>query len=223
MQSKATEDIRENQAFDLDISLAKVYTKEIAVQKYFVAPPSETNDEGIGVHVNENGEIVACNLNLEHQELQSYESAIITITKLDTENGVFTAVPVVIVDPQAEEPATIDIAEGTYSVDIMLLREERYAGEMTIKAHSQSLEVVSTTGTETITYPDEDLLLPQTFTGGAVFEWTVSARDVESREKIIFSVFDEGPPEKVEQVSAALQHREACSELERAFIEPAFE
>ena len=220
-KSEATGDIIENEAFEKTVTLNKVYTKNIELQKYFVAPPSETNQEGIGIHLNEDGEITVCNLNMEPKELQSYESAVISLTKLDTENGALTTAPIIIFDPN-EEQNTIDLAAGKYLVDIMLLREERYEGEMTIEANSQGVEVSTTTGTETITYPDEDVLIPQTFTGGASYHLEISESDLENSNTIVFSVFDEGPPKYVEQVSAPLMHREACSILQENVITPDF-
>jgi hypothetical protein len=222
-KSEATDDIRQNEAFEKMIVLDKIYTRNIRLQKYFVAPPSETNEEGIGIHMDESGEITACNRNLEQQELQAYESAMISLTKLDPENGVFTSVPIVVYNPTSETPATLDIAPGRYLVDIMLLREERYPGEMTIKANSQGLTVTTATVTETITYPEEDLLVPQAFTGGAVFTWAVTSQDLEASDTMVFNIFDEGDPKTLEQVNAPLAHREACSTLESVAIQPQFE
>ncbi len=222
-KSEATGDIRQATAVDKTIVLDKIYTRKILLQKYFVAPPSETNKEGIGVHIDEKGEIIACNRNLKPQELQAYESAIISLTKLDTENGVFATIPLVVYNPASEEPATLDIAPGRYLVDIMLLRDERYPGEMTIKANSQGITVATATGTDTITYPEEDLLMPQAFTGGAVFTWDVTAQDLESSDTIVFNIFDEGEPKLLEQVNAPLAHREACSALEATAIQPLFD
>lgn len=222
-KSEATGDIKQAISFDKTIVLDKIYTRNILLQKYFVAPPSETNEEGIGIHLDENGEITACNRNLESQELQAYESAMISLTKLDPENGVFATIPLVVYEPTSTESPSIDVAPGKYLVDIMLLREERYPGEMTIKANSEGLQVATATGTDTITYPEEDLLIPQAFTGGAVFTWDVTAQDLESSDTIIFNVFDEGEPKTLEQVNAPLAHREVCSTLEAPAIEPQFE
>lgn len=219
-KSAATGDLLQGSFFEKTIALDKVYGREIALEKYFVAPPSETNEEGIGVHLDENGVVAACNLNLEPKEVQSYESAIITLTKLDIENGIVSSVPTVVYDPNAEEPAMVDIAQGAYLVDVMLLREEKYPGEMTIKANSESITVVKTTGTEAITYPEEDVLVPQTFTGGAVYYWNVTAAELESGDTIVLPVIDEGAPETLEHISAALMHREGCVALNSVALKP---
>jgi hypothetical protein len=219
-KSAATGDIRQGSSFEETMILDQIYTMEIDMQKYFTPAPSETNDEGIGIHLDEAGEIVACNLNLEPKQLQSYETAILTLTKLDTENGIINSIPMVMFDPNADVPVTLDIAPGRYSVDILLLREERYLGEMTIEANSQAIEVTGTFDTETIYYPEDDLLIEQTFTGGAVYEWEVTDAQLASGRRILFSVFDEDMPKKVEEISAPLMHRETCSELEWNTIRP---
>ncbi len=215
-KSVATGDILQGQSFEKQVTLDKMYTKNIDILKYFVAPPSETNEEGIGIHLDENRNIIACNLNLEPQKFQPYESALITVTKLDPENGVLNAVPVALYNGTG----AIDIAAGQYYVDIMLLRQERYAGEMTIDANSEAIKYESLTGTETITYPDENILVPETFSGGSVFYWNVTTEELESSDTIQFAVFDEGIPKTIEQVSAPLLHRETCSVLEAEVIKP---
>lgn len=219
-KSVASGDILQGRSFEKTIVLDKVYSRELKIQKYFVAPPAETNQEGIGVHFDDAGNIIACNLNMDPKEFQPYESAIVSVTKLDPENGVLNTATTVVYEVATGEPTMLDIAAGVYYVDIMLLREERYAGEMTIEANSEAIEVSTTFGTETITYPEEDLLIPQTFTGGAAFVWEVSAEELENSNAILFSVFDEGVPKTVEQVSAPLLHREACSALQSTVIKP---
>lgn len=225
-KSVATGDILEGISFEKTIKLDKVYTRKITLKKYFVAPPSETNEEGIGIHfenIEDNERIVACNLNTEPKDVLPYESAIITVTKLDIENGMLSTAPIVVYEPDATEQQTIDIAAGEYYIDIMLLRKERYPGEMTIEANSESIEVASTTGTKTITYPEEDMLLPQTFTGGAVYYWNVTSAMLESGNTILFPVIDEGMPKTLEQVSAPLMHREGCVQLESDVLKPRVE
>lgn len=219
-KSVSTGNIFQGTSFDKTIVLDKVYTREVALDKYFVAPPSPTNTEGIGVHLDENGNVASCNVNQDAKELFPYESAIITLTKLDPENGVLNAIPLVAVDGGSTEPASIEVAPGQYYVDIMLLREERYPGEMTIKAKSEAIQVPSTIGTDIISYPDDDVLIPQTFTGGAAFLWNVTAGKLESGNTIHFGVFDEGAPNTVEQVSAPLAHRQGCSNLHQELILP---
>ncbi len=217
-KSVATGDIMQGESFEKQIILDKVYTRQLSIKKYFVAPPAETNEEGIGVHMDENNNIIACNINLEAKEFQPYETALVTLTKLDLENGVLNSMPIVAYN--GSDDITIDIAAGEYYVDIMLLREERYPGEMTIEANSEAITIQSTLGTEQITYPEEDMLVPQTFSGGAAFLWNVTAAELESGNAILFSVFDEGAPKTIEQVSAPLMHREACSALQYDLIEP---
>ncbi len=223
-KSVASGNIRQGISFEKNITLDKVYTMKVDVQKYFTPAPSITNDEGIGIHLDENGNVVACNLNLDPKKLQPYESAVITLTKLDLENGVVNHVPIVIYDPNNEEnnkdPATIDIAPGKYAVDILLLREERYPGEMTIRANSESITVTTTFDEDVITYPEEDVLIERTFTGGALYEWNVTDAELTFGNTITFFIFDEDIPTKIEEISSSLQHREECSELEWNMIRP---
>ncbi|MFA6888178.1 MAG: hypothetical protein WC254_01655 [Candidatus Woesearchaeota archaeon] len=215
-KSIATGDILQGTFFEKQVQLDKVYTMNLDVQKYFVAPPSETNDVGIGIHLDENSNIIACNINLEPQELQPYESALISLTKIDTENGVLPGAPVALYNGTG----TLDVAPGQYYVDIMLLRGERYPGEMTIDANSEAITVETLTGTKTTTYPEDDILVPQTFSGGSVFYWNVTTKELEGSDTIKFSIFDEGIPKTIEQVSAPLMHRESCSILQADKIKP---
>ncbi len=222
-KSAETGNIFQGTSFDKTVVLDKVYTREVVLDKYFVAPPSETNAEGIGVHLDADGNVESCNVNMDTKELFPYESAIITLTKIDPENGVLNSVPLVVVEGGSLEPATIAVAPGQYYVDIMLLREERYSGEMTIQAHSEAIQVPSTVGTDIISYPDDDVLIPQTFTGGAVFLWNVTAAELESGDVLHFAIFDEGPPNTIEQVSAPIAHREGCSNLHQELVLPKVE
>jgi hypothetical protein len=234
--STATADIKQGESFEQTIKVNKVYTMNVDMQKFFTPPPSKTNEEGIGIHTNNEGEIIACNLNMEAKQLQSYESAVITLTKLDVENGIINSAPIIIYEPPTDQTTqsettqpttqpttqqtTIDIAPGRYLVDIILLREEKYLGEMTIEANSQSIVIEGVLNDEIITYPEDDVLIEQTFSGGALFEWQVSAQQLESGSTILFSVFDQDAPTKVEQIASPLQYREVCSELEWSAIKP---
>jgi hypothetical protein len=105
----------------------------------------------------------------------------------------------------------IMLAPGTYEVDVLLLRNERYNGEMTIKKDSQVMRIEAGMETKEVKYPDKDVLLPAVFTGGAKLEWKVTKEELERAKRITIVVFDEGIPLKIEDVGSPLEHRDACS------------
>jgi hypothetical protein len=103
------------------------------------------------------------------------------------------------------------LAPGTYDVDVLLLRNERYNGEMTIKKESQAMKIEAGMETKEVRYPDKDVLLPAVFTGGAKLEWKISKGELDNAKKITITVFDEGIPLMIEDVGSPLNHREGCS------------
>lgn len=223
-QSFLTGDVVEGESFEEQITLQKVYNKAVDVRKFYVKPPplQEQTQEYPGVVLDELGEVTECHIYDDDKPMQDHEQALITITKLDVENGIIKGSPVVLFIPG--ENATLDIAAGKYLVDILLIREEKYPGEMTIKAESESVLVVDEWGREeTIYYPEEDILVEQIFTGGAIFEWDVKEFQLEESEQITFYIFDEDKPRGVTDIGAPVNHREACSEMNWQTIEPVIE
>ncbi len=221
--SELTGTIEQDSSLTLTYTLPTVYTKNIEVRKFYVKPPAE-QEENItdpGVVLDEDYNVTECNLRIEDKPLQPYEQALVTLTKTDTENGNLNSAPVTLYS--LDETNTIDIAQGTYNVEINLMREERYPGEMTIKANSQSMVVPNGTfSSETFYYPEDDVLIEQAFTGGASYSLQISKEDLENSDTIIFYVFDEGPANRIEEVGQPLEHIETCSELNYDMIEPEF-
>ncbi len=200
--------------------MEKVYPLKVDVEKLFVKPPSETAGPNPGVVVDDSGGVAACHPDSEPTSMQGNEQAIIRLTKTDPENGEMPVPSIAFFSPR--NTSEISIGPGTYTVDIMLIRNERFQGEMTIKKDSESKTTSSGPlgGEETITYPDKDIFLPSVFSGGAVYNWTVTADDLEKSGTITFSVFDEGPPRIMEDIGTPLDHRQGCSELNYAKIQP---
>jgi len=196
----------------LSIQLDRVYELDVDVEKLFVKPPGT---DGI---VLSDGHVVSCNAAESAQGLLDYENAIIRLTKTDSENGELRSPSIAHFKPG--NTSTISIAPGDYTVDIMLLRNERFNGEMTLKKHSQSKEIPEGFGTKTIKYPDKDILLPSAFTGGVLFNWTIDVSTLEQTDSISFKIFDEGPPVVIDGVGAPLNHRESCSRLNYNRVQP---
>ncbi len=205
---------------EMDIVLDPVYELALEVEKLPVKPPAES-DPAAGV-VLEDERVVACSPAQPAGNLANYEKAILRLTKLDPENGELPSPAISFYQPTEE--STIRLARGTYQADIMLVRNEAYEGEMTIPRDSQEMTVPDGPMSEkTITYPDEDVLLPTVYTGGALFNWTVDEDVLAFGDTVVFTVFDEGPPLVVEDVGAPLGHRQRCSELNYARVLPRVE
>jgi len=202
-----------------EYELQPLVTKKLKVMKFFVEPPIE-GDVDPGVVVNSNGDVVECNIKSDARTTTEYEDVLIRIEKIDPENGIYNGVPVIFYTSEQEEQ-TIDLSAGTYYFDVQLIRKERYLDEMTIRKNSQCKTVPKNAwgGTETICYPDEDILLPQIFTGGSRFVWDIGNDIYDDNEVTIF-VMDEGPPERLEQIGAPTNHVDRCSELNEASFRP---
>jgi len=205
----------ESRTFEFELD--KVYEKPISVRKIFVKPPSITENPGVVV---DGDDVSECNIFSEPNKLQSYEHALVRLVKTDNENGELRTPSVAFYNPANQ--STIFIAPGTYDIDIMLFRNERYNGEMTIFKDSESRTIPGSIVSEEkiIRYPEEDVLLPSTISGGAFYSWTVTAEDLESASEIEFMVFDEGMPKILEDIGMAVSHREKCSEYNYEMIKP---
>ncbi len=198
----------------------KIKTLKVDVKKLFVKPPSDTPGPNPGMVMDDSGTVTGCNTDGKPENLQGYEQAIIRLTKTDPQNGEMMVPSLALFSPKNR--SDIIIGPGNYTVDIMLIRNERFVGEMTIKKDSESKTITTGPlgGSQTTSYPDKDVLLPTVFSGGAEFNWTVTAGELENSSTITFSVFDEGPPKIIEDVGTPLDHRFRCSELNYARIQP---
>ena len=203
----------------LTFTMDEIYEKKVNVKKIFVKPPSSYPQPSPGI-VMDGTEVVECNTNDNPDLLQSYEQAIVKLIKTDSENGDLKYPSVVFFDPK--NSSTIKIAPGTYTVDIMLFRNERFNGEMTIKKNSQTKLIPDGAmgGEKEIFYPDEDVFLPMTISGGAYYNWTVTKEELLSAKTLTFYIFDEGQPKVIEDIGTPMNHREQCSILNFNKIKP---
>jgi hypothetical protein len=201
----------------ISMSLDKVYDLDLAVKKYFVKPARGQDSDLPGIVVDDHGDVTQCNIRDSASQLQSYEQAIVRLTRIDEAQGMR---PVVAFYSPLNQ-TTVGIAPGTYQVDIMLIRNERFNNEMTIRKGSESITVSDgLSADKTVEYPDKDVLLPVVFSGGASFNWTVTDAQLNKAKSVIFHVIDEGIPKQIEEVSLPLKHRQACSELNSGMMMP---
>jgi len=199
-----------------DFMLDKVYEKEVTVSKIFVKARSDLQNPGIVV---DGDDVVACNTDGEVMKLQTFEHALVRLNKVDEENGIVRSPPFAYYNPK--NTSTIMIAPGTYTVDILLFRNERFNGEMTIRKNSETRTIPGGLGADKrITYPDKDVLLPTIVSGGAEFEWTITAEELEKYDVIEFRTFDEGAPLIIEDVGTPAGHRDTCSQMNYELIKP---
>jgi len=194
----------------LTFALDKVHNLDVDVRKFTVKPPSE-GDLNPDIILDTSGSVQSCSFNDDSNSLQSYEQALIRLEKLDPENGELMTPAIAFYLPNND--STINIAAGSYRVDAMLFRNERFNGEMTIRSRSQSRTIPGGIGKsdEIVRYPDENILLPKTISGGAFYEWNVTNRDLQGATSITFYVTDEGAPTIIESIGSPMIHREACS------------
>ncbi len=216
--------VLENAEVSTQVPLLPLNTFTIDVQKFFVAPPLTKGDSSSyqGIVLDENNKVVACNINPKVSPVQTNEQVYVTLQHINTLGGIIGRTYGISFTPNQE--ATIKLGPGRYRAELTLLRNERYPGEMTFKKHSQSIKVPGSIATKakTIYYPEEDVLLPATVSGGSEFTFEISTSDLD-KDKITFYVIDEGQPKYLEQISAASQHTEACYQLNQAAMKPRIE
>jgi hypothetical protein len=201
----------------LTVTLDKIYQKDLTIKKLFVKSPRSGETDGIVL--DDAGHVAACPVKDAASPLQSYEQAIVRMTKTDTEYGEMPSPAVAFYSPL--NATTIGIAPGTYTVDIMLIRNERFNGELTIRKDSESRSIEGgLSESKSFTYPDKDVLLPTVFSGGASYNWTVSREELESGSSLTLYVFEEGVPKTIEEVSVPLERRAGCSALNFGLIKP---
>jgi hypothetical protein len=187
-----------------EFTLSKAKEVSVDVRKILIKGPSQNAPDVVV----KDGSVLSCAVSGTDTKLQSFEQAIIKLTKTDSETGEI-APAIAMFSPG--NASRIMLAPGTYEVDVLLLRNERYNGEMTIKKESQTMTMQSGMEKKEIKYPDKDVLLPAVFTGGAKLIWKINKEELEKSGMITLYVFDEGIPLKIEDVGSPINHREACS------------
>ncbi|MEM4268362.1 MAG: hypothetical protein QXK37_06055 [Candidatus Woesearchaeota archaeon] len=212
--------VEEGQSFTKNYKLDRIKELKLSIKKYFVMPPlpdSEvTNNNTKQGIIIKDGAVVACNADTEPIELSDNEDVILSIRKADLNSGALNVLGYY----NKNNESRISLAPGEYIVDLQLIRRERFEGEMTFKKESQEKRIETAISQETIKYPDKDVALPVTFTGGAHYNITFTKEQLKNAKEITLFVFDEGPPRTLEEITQPLMHIEACSNLNRALISP---
>ncbi|MBI3032075.1 hypothetical protein HYY69_01260 [Candidatus Woesearchaeota archaeon] len=213
--------VLEDAEVSTQISLLPLKTFTVDVQKFFAAPPLTKGETSTyqGVVLDDNNKVVACNLNPKISPVQTNEQVYITLEHINTLGGSIGRTEGISFVPGQE--TALKLGSGRYHAELMMLRHERYPGEMTFKKHSQSIKIPSTIATKakTIYYPEEDVLLPSTVSGGSEFTFEIGISDLD-KDKITFYVIDEGQPKYLEQIGIASQHTQACYQLNQAIMKP---
>jgi hypothetical protein len=220
-------DIKEGQAFGKQYTMSRVVEKEIEISKYFVnaaaVPGMGASDSSPGIVLDANDEVVGCNLKSEKAPLQEYENVLVRLTRKNTDNAILQGQPFAMYNPT--QATTLKLAPGNYTVDILLIRNERYKGEMTILKGSEYKYIKGTLASDskTIYYPDEDVEIPTTFSGGAEFDWEITPEDLYASNKLTFNIIDEGAPKFVENVGRPIKDRQNCVALNWEKMKPRFD
>jgi hypothetical protein len=207
-------------------TLLRVVERDIAISKFFAKPPviMGTNmvDNLPGI-VLLNEDVIECNLRSESMPLQEHENVLVKLTRISDDNGILPSQPFVLYNPTQKN--VLKLAPGKYYVDLLLLRNERYKGEMTILADSEFKYIPGSIGSssQTVSYPDENVEVPTTFSGGAEFIWDLEPEDLYSSGKIRFYIIDEGMPKFIEHVGRAVNDRKNCTTLNFGLMQPSFE
>ena len=120
------------------------------------------------------------------------------------------------------EPYEIKLAPGTYEFDVMLIKE--VPPYLNIQPNSERIVIEASLPWEDdkiVNYPEEEVELNSTITGGSKFTLTITQEDLNKRRMII-PVIDEGIPRLIENVGTALLHRETCYQQNQEILTPEF-
>jgi hypothetical protein len=205
-------DILEEEEYNFEFNLLKLVELEISINKY-------DTDGKVGVDSDYN--IFDCVPDFNPMPLEANENVIIKLELIESLDGhTITSSPFAFYNPK--EKSNISLVPGIYQAEIMLMRNERYPGEMTIKKNSQSKEVDKGPlgGTETIYYPEEDIEMAMAITGGASFIFEVTSNDLHNKKNIKFFIFDMGIPKTIEKIGAADDSSKFCSDKHKGRITP---
>ncbi|MBI5392514.1 hypothetical protein HZA96_01470 [Candidatus Woesearchaeota archaeon] len=215
--AKNMEDVIEGKSSSQEYTVEKLKQVELKIQKYFVDPTQ-------GIALGDNGEVLKCAPSTSVSQLGKKEQVMVKFTKLDAETGAIKPPPFAMYIPGNK--TTVYILSGKYEVELLLTRFEAYPGEMTIKKNSESKHIPAASLFEsgkTIYYPEKDVLLKSTLTGGNKFIMDISEDELaDENPTLLLTMFDEGQPKIVEQVGVALQHREGCYKLNKNIAKPRF-
>ncbi len=224
---KFVENIFEGQGYNFSIQLYKEAELDVAVSKYPVNAPvpeelSAPDGYRSDIRVDGDGNVTRCDMSRGPTHLDGNERVFINLEKIDYEDGILISKPMA--SYERDEESVISLVPGKYRADLMLIRDERYPGEMTIEKNSQKMTFPREPwrSDKTVRYPEEDVELETTISGGAYYDFEVTAEELYSSSKIRFYVMDQGKPEYLENIGRPMAHREGCSRLNENIIKPVF-
>lgn len=195
-------DIREDEEYSFDFNLLELVDLNVSLNKFIV------NDDVLDIE----GKNLGCLPNFTPMPIENNEHAMIRIEMIESQDGhEISSSPYIYYTTQNE--STISLVPGIYEAEVMLMRNEKYPGEMMIKRNSQSKTIDKgiVDGKETIYYPDEDIELPMVMSGGSNFTFEVKSIDLYNSNEIKFYTFDFGIPKYVEKIGTASNEAEICS------------
>jgi len=223
-------DVVPGKLFTTLLEMTPLTKLKVDVKKYYVIPSLEKDEitqaklAGLnpkqGIVLDDAGSVTECNLYTPPGQLDANEEAIITMRKVDPTLSPSNPYTFIFYNPK--NVSEINVGPGTYQVDILLVRNEKYGGEMDIKAESEKIHIEGTlfTDDKDIYYPDEEIEVESIMNGGAIYITSLNEDDLAEGNTITFYVFDEGKPQKIKQYFGALGHRDACSGLNYNEIKP---
>ncbi|MFH1440352.1 MAG: hypothetical protein ABIG89_07310 [Candidatus Woesearchaeota archaeon] len=224
-------DVQPNKEFTTMIELAKLTKLSMNIQKYFTIAPIPKEDleaaqkaglkpkQGV---ILKDGQVVGCNLYTSASVLDKNEQAIINLKRIDP--TIASTNPYTFAFYTEENKPEIELAPGVYQVDIMLIRGEKWKGELDIKKNSESYHIDGALfeKDKDVYYPDDDQQVDSIISGGANYIMTIEPDDIDGKKEMTLYVFDEGKPQKIENYFIALSHRDACSSINYDKIQPIF-
>ena len=175
-----------------------------------------------GIVLDDDAQVTECNLYTPPIDLEKNYEAMVTFKKVDP--TVTTTNPYTFALYKDELKPEIELAPGTYQVEVLLVRHQKWKGELDIKKDSESFEVEGTlfsSGKE-MTYPDKDIEVESVMSGGVFYITSLDEEDMKGADTITLTVFDEGKPKSIENYASAIAHREACSSLNYNKVQPIF-
>lgn len=217
-------DIIENETYNFSYVLNRVVDVPVAVTKLFVEAPIpegiKIEDMSASITEDGNGNIVTCTPSNDLLPVQANENVLIRLKKLDEENGILDVQPVALYTPI--NSTYLKLAPGEYYADLMLIRNERYPGEMTYRRNSQSRTTPGGMGaqSETTFYPEEDVVVPSIISGGTQVFFNITKQQLYNANQVRFYVIDEGRPRFIENIGRAMKDREDCTSLNYDVMRP---
>lgn len=227
-------DVSPSEKFTTALELSPMTKLTLNLKKYYVIPPVDDADISAATSagtplkqgvVIKDGQVVACNLYTLPGDLDKNEEAVVTLRKIDPTFSSSNPYTISLYNPN--ELPEIELAPGTYQVDIMLIKNQKWKGELDIKKNQESIHISGTLipykASKDIYYPDETQEVESLISGGSQYTTVISEESLKGAKEMILFVFDEGKPAKIKDYFGAMGHREACSLINYNKVQPAFE